>query len=134
MTLIDQVLRKLNEDIEDDDEFPWRQKRGTYDVTAYANDYLEPTGDDKSFTDPEKALIHWFRLSKKYPTCVAISGYVADEKRLRDWVVNNEDKFREMYAKYKCPYKLDYLIDACKKPVSHRNDTYPDQMYPFCLG
>lgn len=133
MTLIDQVLLKINE-AEEEEEDDFLQKRGTYVVVAYANDYLEPTGEDKTFIDPEKAIEYWFKLSKKYPTCTLIRGYVADEKKLRAWVVEHEDKFRELYDKYKCPYKLDYLLDACKRPVSRSYDKYPDQMYPFCLG
>lgn len=122
-----------SDDVEDDLS-DYLQKRGTYAVSAFTNDYMEPVGTDKTFTDPGKAIEYWFKLNQKYPTCAMIVGYVSDEQKLRDWVINNKQLVSDWAEKYHCCYKTDYLLDACEKPVRQRNDKYPDQMFPFCLG
>lgn len=126
------VLTESYESEDDPDDY--LQKRGTYVVSSYANDYMEPVGNSKTFTTPDKAVNYWFKQSQRYPTCTMITGYASDEQKLRDWIVNNKQLVSDWAEKYHCPYKTDYLLDACEKPVRQRNDKYPDQMHPFCLG
>lgn len=108
----------------------------------YQLDSLDPRTREslfspKEFKNPKSAIIEWFKLGTKYPTCVCIfakdNAYAKD---LLQWVIDNEDEFRSLYNTYNVPYKLEYLINYCKR---HINDATiikkpGDQVDPFSLG
>ena len=122
-----------SEDLDDDEFDEWSQPRDVFDVTAFT-DSLEMVSSPKRFKDPGKAIEYWFKLGKRYPTCVMITGYKKQEQELRQWTLDNEDKVREWAKQYKCPYKIEYILDACKKPSLRSNDKWSDQCHPYDLG
>ena len=130
------AMDREQEQLTDDDlEFYYGQKPGTYRVSAFSNEFMEPVGSSKTFSDPGKAIEQWCKYQTKYPSCAMITGYPGrDEKKLRDWAVDNEDEFRDLCNRYNVPYKVDWLLDICRKEVRPKNSKYPDQLSPFGLG
>lgn len=108
----------------------------------YVISSLDPSTGEELFSsmdknDPESAIEDWFTKSEKYPSCVCICAKDdAAAKELLSWVIDNEDKFRELYRKYKNPYKLEFLVNYCKRHVNDSNliDWSGDQVSPFSLG
>lgn len=115
-----------------------------YEVYGFNDNYVE-TGHDTSYDskvteDPKTAIVTWFKLSQKYPTCTSI---IAKNKEvaieLLEYANANEDLIRSLAAKYKCPYKVDYLVNAIREKAEsgnlygfYRNSR--DQVYPFANG
>lgn len=103
---------------------------------------LDPSTGEEPFpprdTDkPDTAINYWFTMSEKYPSCVCICAKDdAAAKELLSWVVDNEDKFREIYKRYNNPYKLEFLVNYCKRHVNDSKliDWSGDQVSPFSLG
>ena len=118
---------------DDFDDSEWAQPRDVFNVTAFTNS-MEMAFSPKRFKDPGKAIECWFKLEQKYPTCVMITGYLRQAQELHQWSWDNEDKIREWAKKYNCPYDVEYILDACNKPVHRSTDKYPDQCHPYDLG
>lgn len=108
-----------------------------YVITGYDPATGEEPVSPLDKDDPGSAIEDWFIKSEKYPSCICICAKDdAAAKELLSWVVDNEDKFRELYRKYKNPYKLEYLLDNCKRYANDSNliDWSGDQVFPFSLG
>lgn len=109
--------------------------------SPYSVGSVEPFGEPKFSDIPvdnaADAIKLWFKMGKKYPSCVSIfakDNSLAQE--LLEWVVDNYDKFSNMYNTYNTPYKFDYLYNFC---INHKDDTNllqwdGDQVPPFCAG
>jgi len=130
------AIEKEQAELTDADlEYYYGHKPGTYRVSAFANDYMEPVGSSKTFSDPGKAIEQWCKYQKKYPSCAMITGYPGkDERKLRDWALDHEDEFRDLCSKYNVPYKVDWLLGICRQGVRETNNKQPDQLSPFGLG
>lgn len=89
------------------------------------------------YDDPKKAIIAWLRANKEMPTYASIDtnkNKAADI--LYGWVQANEEEFRSLCDKYKCPYKVDYLVYRCGRGRNNdfERSGYPDQISPFSAG
>ena len=78
------------------------------------------------FSNPEAAIKAWYRKQDDYIGDVYIdcknSTY---QDKLLNWVLANEDKVRQLDAKYPCMLKVDYLIDCCRKALEGNSKCYP---------
>lgn len=121
---------------EDDLAEYYGQEPGTYNVSAFGGDeYMEPAAAPRTFRDPGKAIEQWCKYQQKYPMNAMITGYRgADEQRLRDWTIEHEDQLAQWCEEYKVPYKVEWLLDICHKPVKLPVSKAPDQLSPFSLG
>lgn len=100
------------------------------------------SGDGSStircFNDPVAAIKHWFRIVGKSGLSASIMA-----KKRSDAIdickAGTDELLTELYNKYRCPYKLQFLIDACKKQVAdgckyfYENE-FGDQVHPFDVG
>jgi len=123
--------RSLQEETEEDDDWLF-QKKGTFVVTAYYPSSME-IKSTKTFSDAGQAVQQWFKMEKSCPSCVCITCWKAQAEELRKWAVGHENEIRNLAKANNCPYKVDYILDACKKPVTG-SDKFPDQVHPFDLG
>lgn len=135
----------LNNLIErDEEERREAEAAPKYEVYGFRDNYTETgydtSSDNKITEDPKTAIVTWFKLSQKYPTCTSI---IAKNKevamKLLEYANANENLIRELASKYKCPYKVDHIVDAIKEKVQsgrlygfYRNSR--DQVYPFANG
>ena len=87
----------------------------------------------KQYNDVGQAIQQWFKMEKQCPTCVCITCWKEETKELRQWAVDHENEIRDLVKTNNCPYDADYILNACKKPVTG-SDKYPDQCHPFDLG
>ena len=139
---LEKALLKIEMDKESMNEDPMQGHK--YLVSGNTSNVTE-TGTDRNIynggytEDPREAIITWLKLSQKAPTSISIDtnkNAAADE--LLAWVVDNEEEFRDLCAQYKAPYKVDYLVDACKRGNRHDFEkgkyNYPDQVHPFSIG
>lgn len=111
-----------------------------YSVYVYEPLREDQQGLELNTSDVEKAVETWFKWSQSYPTCVAIeakNGQLAME--LLESCYNNVERLKQLAIQYRCPYKIDFIINAVAKAVNtgyisgfFRN--LPDQVYPFALG
>lgn len=88
--------------------------------------------------DPKKAIELWFRIGQKFPTCTDLMAKTKADAcvLLRE---ATPEYLTELYSKYKCPYKLDYLISGAQRSMSRGcSDFYVsefgDSVYPFSCG
>ena len=108
-----------------------------YIVSGYDINTDEVPFKDLEFKNPRSAIIAWFEQSDKHPMAVSINAAsIKDAQALLKWVADNEDQFRSWYNKYNIPYKLEYMVNYCKR---HQNDSNlvafsGDQVEPFSLG
>ena len=88
--------------------------------------------------DPKKAIELWFRIGEKFPTCTDIMtktrGNVCELLREA-----TPEYLEELYGKYKCSYKLDYLITSVQQGLdrgggSFYENEFGDSIFPFCSG
>ena len=57
-----------------------------YVISAINSPFGEPIGKDAHTTDMEDAILRWFQLSKKYPTCTSIQPEtIEDGMELLKW-------------------------------------------------
>lgn len=120
---------------EDDLAEYYGQEPGTYNVSAFSNEYMEPAAAPRTFRDPGKAIEQWCKYQQKHPMDAMITGYRGtDEQKLRDWAVEHEDQLAQWCEKYKVPYKVEWLLDICRKPATLPKSKAPDQLSPFSLG
>ena len=122
---------------EEEEEDEWAMPKGVYHVAAFGNDYDElQTSFD--FKDPKSAITKWVELQKSYPINVMITGFQEEEENLRKYVTEHPDWYRQLSAKFNCPYDAEYIINECAKPVrpwtGKYANKYPDQCHPFGLG
>lgn len=119
---------RASESSEDDYIMNGHQFRidGEYDV-----DYAD---------DPKTAITKWFRMANKksnrYNTCILVSSK-ENAQLLRDCVIQNPEWFENLYQKYTCGYKLEYLLESCKRKFGEYpifRFRYPDQVDPFSIG
>lgn len=101
---------------------------------------LTGRGGMKYTNMPKVAIEDWFKMQKAAPMDVAISCRKrSDAVALTQWAVDNEDIVRSFADKYGCPYKIDWIIDECKKKVAdgqryfYENE-YGDSIHPFGIG
>lgn len=125
-------------DIEDDDESWWDEwdPYQGHKYRVYGNDYQA----NQAFDDPEKAIQCWFKYQRDAPMDVSImSKTKADAIELVKTAT--PQLLTGLHAKYKCPYKLDWLISEAEKQVengcrSFYEDKYGygDSVHPFGVG
>jgi hypothetical protein len=111
-------------------------RNAKYEIASF-EPFGEPKFSPKWTNDPGRAISEWFKYGSKYPSCVCICA--RDDKaaqELLQYVVNNEDEFIELYNSARCPYKLDYLLDACRSRANRSKLLgWPgDQVFPFDAG
>lgn len=94
--------------------------------------------DSYETNDPRLAIEYWFRLNKKFPTQTDISAKTrADGCELLKEAT--AEYLTELYEKYGCCYKLDYLIENAADNLGRGcssliESEYGDSIYPFCCG
>lgn len=106
-----------------------------------------PTGEGDSnvdasgkITDPAKAIEQWFKLGAKHRSGTAITAKKkADAIVLVTWANENKDKITEWHAKYKCPYKLESILDGIANQVRRKCSSFyegefGDMVHPFDVG
>ena len=88
--------------------------------------------------DPRKAIELWFRIGQKFPSCTDLmTATKSDACKLLEEAT--PEYLTELYGKYKCPYKLDYLIDSVSSSLSRGcgsfyESEFGDSIYPFSCG
>ena len=88
--------------------------------------------------DPQNAIIAWFRLGERYPTCVAIQ---ADSEgsafELLKWAGANRDKMEVWMKEHRCPYRSIFLFDSISSYIKQGRSSMQweyDQVSPFSFG
>jgi len=88
--------------------------------------------------DPEEAIYYWFRIGKvhKFNTSI-MTKTRSDAVRLCE--AGTEEYLTKLYETYGCPYKIDYMINACKEQVANGckhfyENEFGDQVHPFDIG
>ena len=117
-----------------------------YEWSPFENhNYLVVAGPYSDVTffcdDSKKAIAYWFKYQKKYPMDVSISC-PTKELAVKLVKAGTSKYLTTLYDKYPdCPYKLDYLIEECKRKVTdgcrgfYENDYgYGDSVHPFTVG
>ena len=107
-------------------------------IISATNPYGEELGRIIHESEPEKAVLAWYRTGKKYPACAAIQAdNEASAFKLLEWADRNQDKL-EAYAKeYRCPYKPDYLKESISGYVRRGKSSMMweyDMVSPFDIG
>ena len=110
----------------------------------HGHNYMVTAGPYNELTfhcdDPKSAITHWFKYQKKYPTDVSI---MCPTKELAIKLVKagTPKLLNELYDRFDCPYKIDWMIAECAKKVSdgcrgfyEGEYGYGDSVYPFCVG
>lgn len=126
-------------EVEDVDDESWWDEWDPYQghkYRVYGNDYQA----NQAFDDPEKAIQCWFKYQKDAPMDVSImSKTKADAIELVK--AATPQLLTRLHARYKCPYKLDWLISEAEKQVengcrSFYEDKYGygDSVHPFGVG
>lgn len=92
----------------------------------------------RSTNDPAQAIRFWFQLGQKNPTDTAITCQ-RREDAITLCQAATADLLAELYDKYRCVYKLDWLISAAAKQVqtqcpSFYESEFGDMVYPFDVG
>ena len=93
--------------------------------------------ESKVSNNPLDVLEFWFKWSAKYPMEAAINTRTrADGVALLKIAKKYLD---ELYNKYDCPYKYDYLKDAIDKGIANGcrdiiEGDFGDQIHPFSYG
>lgn len=92
----------------------------------------------KTENDPVKAITQWYKYQVSDPMDCSISC-----KRKEDAIKLCEaatpELINSLSARYKCPYKAQYIIDEAAKKVAdgckwfHESD-YGDTVHPFGVG
>ena len=93
------------------------------------------------YTDyPKNALEYWFRMQQKNPADVSVmTRKRSDALKLVDYVANNPKIIYDLGKKFKCPYKLDYLVNESEKKAADgckwfREGEFGDSIHPFGVG
>ena len=103
---------------------------GTYRVTGGL--------ETKNFNNPAKAIEAWFRFQEKNPADCMIMCRTKDEAVVLCSAAT-EELLTDLYNRYKCPYKLQYLIDSAARevqkgqPYFHEGE-FGDTVHPFGVG
>lgn len=91
----------------------------------------------QSTNDPVEAIRLWFVIGQTHKMDTYISC-IRKADAIKLCQAATEEVLTKFYNKYKCPYKLDYLIEAAKKQVANRcagfYEKWGDQISPFCVG
>lgn len=93
---------------------------------------------DMETDNPKKAIELWFAIGQKFPMCTDIRTRTkADALALLREAT--PEYLEELYKKYKCPYKLDFLTSCVLNTISSNcysfyENEYGDSIYPFCSG
>ena len=118
-----------------------------YESVGYDVSGTTPTGagdynidEERGITSPEKAIELWFKIEAKHPLNTDISAYKKDDAiALITWAYENQNKIAEWYKKYRCPYKLEFMLAAIKRQYNngcrsfHENE-FGEMIDPFCIG
>ena len=126
------------DDSDDDRDFvEW----DPFDGKKYRVSYLEAYGDDATVktNDPKEAIEAWFKYGQDHPTYAFIDAkYKTDAIDLCK--AATAELLTDLYSKYKCHYKLDYLISESQKKVEdgqkyfRESGDYGDSVHPFGCG
>ena len=107
-------------------------------ISAISGPFGEPVCGDIYEYDPKNAIIQWFSLTEKYPTCVSIQPEtIEDGKSLLKWADKNFEKLDVWAKEHKCPYKTDWLKEQINMQVNNNKCSMQweyDQIFPFCMG
>ena len=114
---------------------PYGDYIGDYDEDL-ANYYGQKTPKPVHTNSEQTAIETWLKFESKFPMDADISVTNSeDAMALCQWVVDNEDKFKQMYDKSNCHYKYDYLIDGAQRYATRPQQILGiDQVFPFCRG
>lgn len=108
-----------------------------YIVTAISDPFGEMEGQTE-YNAPEKAIEMWCKMSKKFPTCVAIQPETNEDGiSLLKWAKENFNQVKEWMAEYKCPYKIEYIQKSIDEVLNKERPCIQwkyDQLFPFCYG
>ena len=112
----------------DDDWSPYAG--GTYRISS------DRTGG--STDDPKKAIEMWFQFGEDDPMNTAISCE-KKEDAIKLCKAATPELITALGKKYKCPYKIDWLIDEAAKKVADGQKYflegyYGDTIHPFSVG
>lgn len=131
---------------EDDEEFVDYTPK-TYQVSSSMPSKMgddEYVNNDLDTDDPAKAIKAWFRVGEKFRGGTAISTHAKkDAQKLIDWAYENQDKIKEWHEKFKCPYKLDFMLKGIESKHNDRcsgfyedpeYDWATDMIFPFDVG
>lgn len=126
------------DDSDDDQDFvEW----DPFDGKKYRVSYLEAYGDNTTVktNDPKEAIEAWFKYGQDHPTYAFIDAkYKTDAIDLCK--AATAELLTDLYSKYKCHYKLDYLISEARKKVEdgqkyfRESGDYGDSVHPFGCG
>lgn len=125
-------------DVEDDDESEWDEwdPYQGHKYMVYGGEHQA----NQAFDDPKKAIQCWFKYQGDAPMDVSImSKTKADAIELVKAATSQ--LLTGLHAKYKCPYKLDWLISEAEKQVENGCRSfyegsygYGDSVHPFGVG
>lgn len=129
------ITRQDESSDEDDEIDEWDPYRGMK-YKVYGGDNSDSVGTN----DPKKAIEAWFKLGQDAPMDTAImSKTKADAIELNK--AATEEYLTDLHSKYRCPYKLDYLVDEAAKKVADGQRGfyedkygYGDSVHPFSVG
>lgn len=126
---------KSSEELEDEgyvyEDWPYK----TYEIFGgYSGENLDAADTD----DPVEAITLWFKFGKTHRTTTSISC-VKREDALRLCQAATPELLTKLWNRYKSPYKLDFLIDACQKQVERKcsgfyEHRFGDMVFPFDVG
>lgn len=94
---------------------------------------------DTEYTDdPYEAIRIWFEIGERHPgdTCIMC---LTRDAACAVVMEGTEDYLTKLYNRYRCPYKLEYLIDECDKAFENGckyfyENEFGDQVHPFSVG
>lgn len=93
---------------------------------------------DMETDNPKKAIELWFSIGQKFPMCTNIRAKTKADAiaLLRE---ATPEYLTELHDKYKCPYKLEFLINSVSHSLSGNcydfyENEYGDSVSPFCCG
>lgn len=130
------VILASNDVYEDDEVYvyeDWPYK--TYEVFGgYSGSNLDAADTD----DPVEAITLWFKFGRKHHSDTSISC-VSRDAALRLCQAGTPELLTKLWNKYRCAYKLDYLIKECQHQVEigcrgFYETRFGDQVHPFGVG
>lgn len=96
------------------------------------------SGDIEYTDDPVQAITMWFKLSRRYGmnTCITTTRRTYALELLQ---AATPELLTKLHNKFKCKYKLDWLIDAVKRQLDSGARTFyendlGDMIHPFDVG
>ena len=109
-----------------------------YIVSATTSPFGEQATSAFHTDDPEKAILEWCKLNKKYPTCVSLQAKTTEDgKALLKWANIHSEKVEAYMISNRCPYKTDWMLNNINLQVNNDKCSMQweyDELFPFCQG